>query len=387
MSGIKTEKLRILTVDDNHLNLMVMKSLFNFQDYDVHFAECGEAALEMARKYLPDLILLDVVMPDISGFEVCRRLKQDAQFKETKVIFITAANEIDFIIQAFEAGGVDFITKPFRKEEILLRIKKHIDLKLSAVQLLETTNTLHEIKKVQHKLFSFLGDDLLSPAINVKMIFEFMSKGIIDPTKDEQYKNTILDLLTSSDKSFSVLENLHAWATAESGKLKNIPENIHLKEAVTSFVNLYQLGIKSKKIQLNIGIDSEHVVFADQDMLKTIIRNLFSNAYKYTPSRGSISFGSSIGSGFVNISVSDTGPGMSPDIVEKILDPNVFYSTMGLNNELGNGLGLKLCRDFIEKSGGRIRIESAPGKGTSVFFTLPTKNEHSLTEDSRSLVW
>lgn len=387
MSLFKSEKLRILTVDDNHLNLMVMKNLFNFQEYEVHFATCGEAALTMARKYLPHLIILDVVMPDISGFEVCRILKQDQRFQDTSVIFVTAANEIDFIIQAFEAGGVDLITKPFRKEELLIRLKKHIESKRTPVQLLETTNILLEIRMVQNRLFTVFGNDLRSGAIDVKMIFEFMSKGMIDPTRDEAYKKTIHDLLAKLDKSFAALENLNDWAISESGKLKNEPENINLKEAIVSLVNLYQIGIESKKIQLKINIDSDHVVFADQTMLKTIIRNLFSNAYKFTPSGGVISIESWLEPGFVKLAVSDTGLGMSADIVTKILNPDVYFSTMGLNNEIGNGLGLKLCRDFVEKSNGDIWIESKLRQGTTVFFTLPQKNEFLLTDDSRLLIW
>lgn len=384
---MNTDKLRILTVDDNHLNLMIMKTMFNFQDYEVHFAECGEAALIMARKYIPHLILLDVVMPDLSGFEVCRILKQDQSFKDTSVIFITAASEIDFIIEAFEAGGVDFISKPFRKEEILLRINKHIGHKLTPHELLETSTALHEIRKVQSRLLSVFENELGSPVINVKMIFEYLSKGIIDPTKDEQYKKNILDLLTSLDKGFSALENLNDWAIAESGKLRNEPENINLNEAVMSLVNVFQIGLQSKKIRLNMGIDAGHVVYADQMMLKTIIRNLFSNAYKYTPSGGTISIDSLKDAGFVTMRVSDTGVGMPKEILEKILDPDFYFSTLGLNNEIGNGLGLKLCKDFVEKSQGRIWIESTPEKGTTVFITLPAKNENSVTSDSRLLVW
>jgi signal transduction histidine kinase len=173
----------------------------------------------------------------------------------------------------------------------------------------------------------------------------------------------------------------------ESGKLKNEPENINLIEAVMSLVNLFQIGIHSKRIRLNIRIDAAHVVFADQTMLKTILRNLISNAYKYTPSGGAISIDSWIEPGFVKIAVLDTGKGMSPEIREKILDPDVYFSTLGLNNETGNGLGLKLCREFVEKSRGQIWIDSAPDKGTAVFFTLPAKNENSVTDDARSLVW
>lgn len=384
---MNSEKLRILIVDDNHLNLMVMKHMFDFRVYEVHFAECGEAALEMARKYSPHLILLDVVMPDISGFDVCRMLKQDDDLKNSSVIFISAAHEIDFKIQAFESGGVDFITKPFRKEEILQRVKMHIGHKLTPVQLQETTFTLQEIRNVQNRLFSVFGNDLRTSVTNINIIFEFLSKEIIDPTKDAAYKKTIIDLLNNLEKSFSALENLHDWATTESDKLRNEPENINLKEAVVSLLNLYQHEIQSKNIGLNIQINPDHVVFADQTLLKTIIRNLFSNAYKYTSSGGIISFDSSVAHGFVKIGVSDTGIGISPDILEKILDPNVFFSTKGLNDELGNGLGLKLCKDFVEKSQGRIWIESRPKKGTTVFFTLPAKNEDSVTEDARSLVW
>ena len=387
MSDMKSEKLRILTVDDNHLNLMVMKNMFSFQDYEVHFAECGEAALNMARKYSPHLILLDVVMPDISGFEVCRILKQEKSFQDTSVVFISAASEIDFIIQAFEAGGVDFISKPFRKEEMLLRITKHIGHQLTALELSETSSALQKIRIAQNKLLSVFENEFRNPVVNVKLIFEYLSKGIIDPTKDEQDKKIILDLLDNLDQSFSALGNLNDWVLTESGKLRNEPENINLNEAVVSMVNLYQLGIQSKNIRLNIRIDAGQVVFADQTMLKTIIRNLFSNAYKYTPSGGAISFDSWPVPGFVKISVSDTGLGMTKDIQEKVLDPKLLFRSMGLNDEMGNGLGLKLCKDFVEKSGGRIWIESTPDKGTAVYFTLPAKNENSVTDDARSLVW
>lgn len=387
MSEVKPEKLRILIVDDNHLNLMVMKHMFNFNEYDVHFAECGEAALEMARKFSPHLILLDVVMPDLSGFEVCSRLKQDDNLKDSSVIFISAANEIDFKIQAFETGGVDFITKPFRKEEILQRIKKHIAQRLSPIQLNETVNTLRKIKNAQHKLFAVPEVDLNPPDANARIIFEFMSNEIIDPTKDESYKKNIVDLLANLDKSASAVENLHNWAATESDKLKIEPENINLKEAVVSLVNLYQHDIQSRNIQLNTRLDADHVVFADQTLLKTIIRNLLSNALKYTPSGGSVSFDSAIAHGFVKIAVADSGTGISPDILEKIFDPGLFFSTKGLNNEIGNGLGLKLCREFVAKSQGRLWIESTPRKGTTVFFTLPAKNENLITDDARSLVW
>lgn len=373
-----------MAVDDNEMNLMVMKNMFRQEKYRVHYANCGRMALDMARELKPDMILLDVVMPDLSGFEVCRLLKLEDCFVDVPVIFITAADEIEFIINGFEAGGVDYLTKPFRKEEILLRIKNHLELKLTRDQLMETTRSLMELNKVKDRLFSIIGHDLRSPIGNVKMVLEFMSKGIIDPTKGDQYKKTVQDLLRTTDEVFSLLDNLLNWASAESGNLKNIAENIRLKEAVVSILNLYQAGVASKKIKLDLQIDPEHVVVADMNMIKTIIRNLFSNAIKFTPPGGTISFTSWAEGETIKIGVSDTGGGMSPDVISKILDPNQFFTTTGLNKESGNGLGLKLCADFILKSDGRLWIESTPGSGTTVFFSLPAKHEELVLSD---LVW
>jgi two-component system sensor histidine kinase/response regulator len=387
MSDQKTEGLSILAVDDNQLNLRVMKSMFKYMEYQMYFADCGQMAIEVARRVKPDMILLDVVMPDLSGFEVCRILKEDDYFKDIPVIFITAADEIEFIINGFEAGGVDYITKPFRKEEILLRIKTHFELKLTRDQLLETTHTLMDLNKVKDRLFSIIGHDLRGPIGNVKMVLEFMSKGIIDPTKGDQYKKTIQDLLRTTDEVFSLLENLLAWSTSESGNLSNIPENIRIKDAVFSIVNLYQAGINNKNITLEIKINPEYIVYADMNMIKTVIRNLFSNAIKYTPSGGNICFNAWLENSTVKIGVSDTGKGMPEDVIEKIMDPNIYYSTTGLNNESGNGLGLKLCKDFIEKNKGKIWIESIPDTGTSVFFTLPAQKEDYILDDAQTLVW
>lgn len=387
MNEQKTEGLSILAVDDNQMNLMVMKSMFKYLEYQMHYANCGQMALEMARQIKPDMILLDVVMPDISGFEVCRILKEEDYFKDIPVIFITAADEIEFIINGFEAGGVDYITKPFRKEEILLRIKTHFELKLTRDQLLETTHTLMDLNRVKDRLFSIIGHDLRGPIGNVKMVLEFMSKGIIDPNKGDQYKKTVQDLLRTTDEVFSLLENLLAWSTSESGNLSNIPENIKLKEAVVSIVNLYQAGINNKNISLNINIDPEHIIYADLNMVKTVIRNLFSNAIKFTPLNGAIAFNSWLEGDKVRVGVSDTGSGMADEVIHKILDPNVYYTTLGINNEVGNGLGLKLCKDFVEKSNGKIWIESKPGIGTVVFFSLPAKKEELIVDELQVLVW
>jgi len=181
-------KLKILAVDDNEMILRVMKQMFRDGDYDVSFASGGIPALQLAREILPDMILLDVIMPDMNGFDVCRTLKEEDYFKEIPVIFITAAEEIESLINGFKAGGVDYVIKPFRKEELIMRIRTHFDLKITHDKLVATTITLMELNKVKDKLFSIIGHDLRSPIGSVKMVLEFMSKGIIDPTKDDVFK-------------------------------------------------------------------------------------------------------------------------------------------------------------------------------------------------------
>jgi len=387
MNKLKSERLSILAVDDNQMNLLVMRSMFKYQEYKLYYADCGQLAIEMARQLRPDMILLDVVMPDMSGFEVCRILKEEEAFSDVPILFITAAEEIEFIIKGFEAGGVDYITKPFRIEEIMLRIRTHFQYKITRDQLFETTVTLLKLNKVKDRLFNILGHDLHNPIGNIKMVLEFMSKGIIDPNKGDQYKKTVNELLRSTDEVFALLENLTAWTISESGKLVNIPENLKLKEAVVSIVNLYQAGLNSKNIELIIDIDPDHVAFADNSMFKTIIRNLFSNALKYTPELGTITFKSWIKDGMVNICVSDTGKGMTQFQIDQALDANTYYSGDRSNGGSGSGLGLKLCKEFISKSEGEIWIDSNPGEGTQVIFTLPAKKEEVVTEEARTLVW
>jgi len=387
MNSIEPKKLSILAVDDNQMNLILMKSMFKTSDYDVYYADCGKKAIEMARQNHPDMILLDIVMPDLSGFEVCRILKEEEDFKEVPVIFITAADDLDFMLKGFEAGGVDFLTKPFRKEEILIRIKTHLDLKQTRAQLLETKNSLYESNKVKNRLFSFLGYDLRSPIENVKIVLELMSKGILDPNKGDQYKEIISDLLNTTNEVSSLLENLLLWATHENGNLKSNPENINLKEAVISILNLFQAGIRSKNITLNINIDNNHIVFANLNMIKTVISNLFSNAVKFTPSAGTISFDSYLENDIVKICVSDTGIGISNDVIDEILNPTINISNDGSNKESNIAQRLKICRKYIEKSNGKLMIESKLGSGTNVLFTLPAKNEEMVTEDAKTLVW
>jgi two-component system sensor histidine kinase/response regulator len=387
MDKQKSERLSILAVDDNQMNLLVMRSMFKYQEYKLYYADCGQMAIEMARQLHPDMILLDVVMPDISGFEVCRILKEDEAFNEVPILFITAADEIEFIIKGFEAGGVDYITKPFRFEEIMLRIKTHFQYKLTRDQLFETTLALLKLNKVKDKLFHILGHDLHNPIGNIKMVLEFISRGIIDPNKGDQYKKTVNELLRSTDEVFSLLENLTAWSNSESGSLVNIPENLKLKEAVVCMVNLYQAGLNSKNIDLIIDIDPEHVVFADNSMVKTVIRNLFSNALKYTPEHGVITFKSWIKDKMVNICVADTGKGMTQFQIDQALDSNTYQYGDKPNGDVGSGLGLKLCKEFIARSEGTIWIDSNPGEGTQVIFTLPVKKEEVVTEEARTLVW
>lgn len=380
------KKLKILAVDDNEMILRVMRQMFKDSEYDVSFANGGIPALKLAREFQPDMILLDVLMPDMNGFEVCRTLKKEEYFKEIPVIFITAAEEIESLIKGFEAGGVDYVIKPFRKEELIMRIKTHFDLKITHDKLVATTITLMELNKVKDKLFSIIGHDLRSPIGSVKMVLEFMSKGIIDPSKDEAFKVTVNDLIKTTDGVFNLLDNLLSWARLGSGNMVSIPENISLFEAVNSNVNLWKTGITNNDISININIDKSHIVFADLNILKTIIRNLFSNAIKFTSKGGTISFDSHLIDGYIQICISDTGKGMTQKVIEKVLDSTIYYTTQGVNKEQGSGLGLKLCKDFIEKSGGKIWIESEPGKGTSVFFTLLTPDQNDENKSS-NLVW
>lgn len=363
----------ILIVDDVPANLKILGDILERDGYKVRPVLNGVLALQVAEKEKPDLILLDIMMPDIDGFEICNRLKKNEYLKDVPVIFISALNDSKDIVKALEAGGVDYISKPFKAEEVRARVKTHIKLYQQSNELLKQSKELQELIATKDKFFSIIAHDLRGPMAGLMGLTEIMAEELQDMPLTEIQSFT-LSIRDSAANLFRLLENLLQWAKIQQGLITFKPEEVSLRSIIDESLLVIYESAKNKEIEIVNCISSETTIIADSNMLQTIIRNLVSNAIKFTPQGGKIWLSSEINkTQFVDISIKDTGIGMSNTMLNDLFRIDVKTDRVGTNDEPSTGLGLILCKEFIEMHGGKLSVKSEVDKGSIFSFTIPTK--------------
>lgn len=362
----------VLIVDDNPNNLKIIALILRSFNYKIVIATNGEQAIEMVEKTLPDIILLDVMMPKIDGFETCKIIKSKDEYKDIPIIFITALNDTESLVKGFKAGGVDYITKPFNKDELISRVKTHLDLKYTRDSLQKTTAHLEELNALKDKMFSVIGHDLRSPLGSVRMTLDFLSK--IEAPADNPFSENIKIMLKTTDEVFGLLENLLGWAKSQSNMLNISKELLVLKDLTNSIYYLNKGSLDLKQIEFVSEVKDDDTIFADLNTMKIVFRNLVSNAIKFTPEKGTIKIVSKKAGDNIRIEVSDTGVGIPEENIPKLFNPNQHVTTYGTNRESGSGLGLVLCSDFVVKNNGKIWVESTVGKGSTFIVELPSSD-------------
>jgi len=363
-------KPKVLVVDDSEFELQLVDFILQEKNYQTVLAGNGSDALLILENLTPDLILLDIMLPDFDGFEVCKRIKAIDKLIDIPVIFFTSLSNIDDIVKGFEAGGVDYVTKPFNTDELLVRIKNHLDLINSKRKIELQARELSQANALKDKMFSVISHDLRSPVSSIKLALDFISKGLVKPT-DELFNVTINDLVKTTDEAYILLENLLGWAKSQSNILNVFPESLDLKPLASNIAGLLKLTSENKKIRIENNIPEGITVFADIQMIQSVLRNLLSNALKFTPENGSVEMSAVEMNTEVKVSIKDSGVGISESNLKRIFDQDQPLKTTGTNKESGSGLGLILCKDFVENTGGRIWVESEEGKGSTFIFTIP----------------
>ena len=366
-----TEKPYILAVDDEQLNLELLRFILERNDFHFKGTSNDEHFFELLEEGLPDLILLDVIMPRIEGFELCEKLKSYAQYRDIPVIFLTGKVNVKDKVKGFEVGGVDYVTKPFNEQELIARIETHIELRRARNQIEQQAENLKQSNALKDRMFSIIGHDLRSPLSAAKLKMDFIMRGIIDPKADEFVDGTVFELLKTMDEALNLLQNLLGWAKSESDQIQVIPENLDLNDIVDQTFRLLKLGSEHKKITLENNVPTGTFVHADLNTTKTVLRNLLSNAIKFTPVEGEIKVNTIFDKERTIVEVQDNGQGIPPEDIGKILNPNEHFSKLGTEKEPGTGLGLVLCQNFVNKNGGTLKIKSTVGKGSTFYFDLP----------------
>ena len=324
------------------------------------------------QKENPDLVLLDVMMPDISGFEVAQQMKADPEMAEIPIIFLTALNSTADIVKGFQVGGNDFISKPFNKEELIIRVTHQISLVAAKRIIVAQTEELRKTIMGRDKLYSVIAHDLRSPMGSIKMVLNMLILNLPSETiGDEMYELLTMANQTTEDV-FSLLDNLLKWTKSQIGKLKVVYQDINMVEVVEGVSEIFTMVASLKNIKIVQDVPVENVaVRADIDMIKTVIRNLISNAIKFSNEGSEVVVSLAEEDGMAIVSVKDSGCGIDDENQKKLLHTDTHFSTFGTNNEEGSGLGLLLCQDFVVKNGGKLWFTSKKGDGSTFSFSIP----------------
>ncbi|MEG0807400.1 MAG: hybrid sensor histidine kinase/response regulator [Alistipes sp.] len=381
---IKPEDYTILAVDDITTNIMLLKAVLGRAKYKIITATSGAEALEKVSKENPDLILLDIMMPDMDGYEVLERLKSDQSVRSIPVIFLTALHNPEDIVKGFKLGASDYISKPFNHEELITRVAHHIFLAAAQRTITQQRDELQATVEARDKMYSVIAHDLRSPIGTLKMVFNMLLVNLTPEQVGADNHEMITMGNNITESTFMLLDNLLKWTKSQTGRMNTVFQKVDICEVVLFASKMSDLVAQVKNIAVEYEIPDPIQVSCDVDMVKTIMRNLMSNAVKFSQEGGRIIISIKETPTHAVISIRDFGTGIKEEDLPKLLNPELAYTTYGTKNEEGSGLGLQLCQNLTQRNGGQITIESKYGEGSTFSFSIakePPTDEDTSESD------
>ncbi|MDH5764448.1 MAG: hybrid sensor histidine kinase/response regulator [Gammaproteobacteria bacterium] len=360
----------ILIVDDHPANLDLLECFLEGFDYRLLRAESGKDALALASENDLDLVLLDIMMPEMDGYQVCEKFKEMPQHARVPVIFLTALEDIESKVKAFSRGAVDYLTKPINVKELQARVTTHL-------RLAQQEQDLKDYDKAKNQFISMLAEDLLTPIQSLKSVLQRLNETSADLDK-EALCDYISLAYSAADCINDISHNLKFWSALQNNELTNNQQNVNVKEVFDSIISDIQLETKHKAISIVNDINADEIAYVDEEFLRIIVQNVLSNAVSYSNKGGVVvvvAEDSNI-DGSVTITIEDNGIGISEENIQNIFQLGQQFRREGTAGEVGTGMGLILCHDLLEKCGGRMWLESELGKGTKVFINLPQQSNN-----------
>ncbi len=359
----KAELSTVLVVDDNEANRSLARSTLEDEGYRVIVARSGREAIAAFEQEQPDCVLLDVRMPEMDGFAVCERIRALPGGLETPVLFLTALRDVDTFDRALRAGGDDFLTKPVRPTELLVRVTTALKLRRMRAELREHYDLLKhqrdDLLRVQlqkERLMAFVVHDLKNPVHSMDLNAQLLLReaGLSDSARESAEHIRI-----GARQLNRMILNLLDLSKADEGKLAPKLSEIDLRALVQGVVAELAITASSRKVALSVSIE-KHTLWADEDLLYRTVSNLVENAVRHAPRGTAVTIHATHGRGGTELRIADAGSGVPPELREQIFEPFVQIEK---GNELGGrGLGLTFCRLAVEAQGGRIWVEDAvPG--------------------------
>jgi len=359
-------------VDDTPANLELLSGMLKGRGYKVRAAVSGKLALQAVRNNPPDLILLDINMPEMNGYEVCGELKADEKLKDIPIIFLSALSETMDKVKAFGAGGVDYITKPFQLEEVEARVETHLELRRQKRQLQERFNKLRELEKLRDSMVHMIIHDLRSPLAGIYGFLELIGE-TADQNAPENLRHYIEEAMSSAKQMATIVNDVLDTSKMEEGKMRLTPAKCDLGCMLEECLSGMKPLIGDREVR-TAASEPVPTVMADREIIFRVMQNLLANAIKFTPQKGGvIRLGIEPSGDRLRFSVADNGPGIAAEHRQMIFEKfaQVALSTGRQRNS--TGLGLTFCKLAVEAHGGRIGVDSEDGKGSAFWFELPTE--------------
>ncbi len=349
----------ILVVDDQSANRRVVSTLLTREGYRVVAAGSGEEALVCYAECRPDLILLDMMMPGMDGFEVLQALKH--QGLGVPVVFVTAAHDRDLLLRAFDAGVVDYVTKPFLPEELLARANAHIGLKL-------TRDRLERVAREREELVNLVAHDLKNPLSSVLFASDILLNDGCRPERIPRYLEMIHE--SASDALGYIRHYLENQAGASRTDADE-PVSADLGETMRWLAERYEFQLDARAITLTLTLPPPGTnVAIDERVLRQLSENLVSNAMKYAPGGELLMMARPGAPGFWQLVAADRGPGIPGYQQRQLFKP---FTRLGEETDDGvsTGLGLSLAKQIVAKAGGQLWYEDREGGGSVFVIELP----------------
>lgn len=363
-----TDMPMILLVDDDPQSLRVMGFALTEAGYRVAAAKGGEACFEVLPRCQPDLILCDVIMPDIGGIEVCRRLKDDPATRDIPLIFLTSRTETEDLLEGFTAGAVDYIAKPFNTPELLARVKTHTELKRARDTILESAARLEALNSEKDHILGIVAHDLRNPLSAIQT-----AKYLIDRQvgKGEAPAAQLLEIIDNSCKNADALiQELLEVADLEQKRLAMAP--IQAENFLQNVLSAFDGRAQAKHIKL-VWCNQTGQIQLNLNRVKMgrALDNLLHNALKFTPDGGEIRVTLGREGDKAWIDVADTGIGIPPELQEILFEKFTQARRRGLGGERAHGLGMHIVQEIVHRHGGTIQVFSEVNQGTRFKISLP----------------
>lgn len=362
---------KIMIVDDTPANLKLLNEMLQDHHYDVYAFPKGELALQAAPKVLPDLILLDINMPGMNGYEVCERLKQERILAEIPVIFISALNETEDKVKGFTVGGVDYITKPFQLPEVLMRVNTHLELRRQKIELKQNYMKLKELEQYRDDMVHMLAHDMRSPLTGIIGSLELMKLKMQATLSPENLK-TLIQSITFSRMLNEMVSSFLDVSRLEGGGFPLKSQEVDFGKIMQAALDSINGLLINRKVVCSLPSDPVSV-YCDEEITRRILVNLIANALKYTPNEKEIHIELEVHPSEVKISVIDQGPGIPVEYHEKIFEKFFQVEKENRRNHYSTGLGLTFCKKAVNAQGGKISVRSENGNGTAFIFSIPLK--------------